>query len=39
MLHRGRLDEPASVKQLIALIDKADGHVLKKKPRQCQVIP
>lgn len=33
VIHRGRIDEPGTVKQIIALIDKSDGHVLKKKPR------
>jgi len=33
VIHRGRIDEPARIKQIVSLVDKADGHVIKKKPR------
>ena len=32
VIHRGRIDEPAVVKQIISLIDKADGRFSRKSP-------
>jgi len=37
IVHRGRIDEPATIKRIISLIDKADGHIIKKQPRHIPV--
>jgi len=37
IVHRGRIDEPATVKQIVSLIDKSDGRILKRKPRHIPV--
>jgi elongation factor 1 alpha-like protein len=33
VIHRGRIDEPAIVDQIVSLIDKSDGRIIKRKPR------
>lgn len=33
VIHRGRTNEPAKITKIIATLDKANGQVLKKKPR------
>ena len=35
-VHRGRLHAPGRIKDLVAILDKANGEVLKKRPRIIQ---